>query len=114
MAHRIHSGRIELHKINGNLSNCLSGITFRSSPIRTSELRNNWSFGANIAGEHIQLIGWNKQGVFWVTALGGCVFDEQIFPLVNPGSNAAGSLNQLLESANAVNLVNHIVTGLES
>ena len=114
MAHRIHSGRIELDKINGNLSNCLSGITFRPGPIRTSELRNNWRFRANIPGEHIQLIGWNKQGVFWITALGGGVLNEQVFPLVNPGSNAAGSLNQLLESSDAVNLVNHVVTGLES
>ena len=78
----VHSSRVELDKVNRDFANCLASVAFSSCPIRTSKLRNHRRFPANVASEHVELISWNKQCVFWVAALWWRVLNQKIFPLM--------------------------------
>ena len=71
----LHACRVELDQVDGNLANSFPGVALDSRPVRTTHLRKHWSFTTNIFGEHIQLIGWNKESIGWIGALGRCVFN---------------------------------------
>ena len=70
-----HACRVELDQVNCDFANSFSGVALNSRPVSATHSGKHWRFTADIFGEHIQLIGWNKESIGWIGALGRCVFN---------------------------------------
>ena len=108
---RLHSHRIQLDQVDGNLSNCLARVALDARPFAATHLAEHRCLAADILGQIVELVDGNKQGVARVTLLARRIFDQQVFTLVL--AVAAGAGYQLVKTTNAVNLVHHVVARLE-
>ena len=108
---RLHSHRIQLDQVNSNLAHSLARVALDARPIATTHLAEHRRFAADILGQIVELIDRHKQGVARMAFFAWRIFDQQVFALVLPV--AAGAGDQLVEAADAVNLVHHVVAGLE-
>ena len=110
MTARLHSHRIQLDQVDGNLSNCFARVALDARPFAATHLAEHRGFAANIFRQIVELVDRNKQGVAWVTLLARRIFDQKVFALVL--AVAAGAGDQFVEAADAVNLVHHIIASL--
>ena len=110
----LHACRVELDEVNCDFANRFSGVALNSRPVSATHSRKHRCFTADIFGEHVQLIGWDKQSVGWIGPLGRGVFNKQVLTKMLPGTDATLALYQFLESADAVDFMNHIVTLFET
>ena len=106
-------GRVQLHQVLGDLVHVLARLRLGCGPVGAAELVELGGLRADVFADQIQLIGGDEQLVGRGAALAGRVFDDKVFArgLVRPGAD--GALPHLQETADAVLLMDHVVSGFE-
>ena len=111
-----HPGGVQLDQFDGDVAHRFARLALGRGPITTTHFAERRSFSPDVAGEQVKLIGGNEQLVVGQPAFIGRVLDDQkLAPGLDRVAPTRGdlALHQLNKPADAVGLVNHVVTGLE-
>ena len=74
------AGRIQAHQFTGDFSDRLSRPALRFRPITPPEAVHAGRFTPHVPGDHVELVHRKEQSIRRLTALTGCVLDDQVLP----------------------------------
>ena len=112
-AGRALAGRIQFDQVVGDFAHMLARLGFGGGPVGAAELVEFGGFGADVFAHLVELVGGDEQFVGWGAALGGGVFDDEVFARGFVRSGADGALAHFDEAANAMLFMHDVIAGFQ-